>query len=70
MGASTSLEENLFDPSDPEHRAVADDLWDYRQRLIARYRRDNPPKDEASDSSRRTLTKEDEAALRSLGYIE
>ena len=32
--------------------------------------RDNPPKDEANDSSRRTLTKEDEAALRSLGYIE
>ena len=70
VGTSTSLEENLFDPSDPEHREVADDLWDYRQRLIARYRKDNPPKDEANDSSRGTLTKEDEAALRSLGYIE
>ncbi len=70
LAASTDLSENLFDPRNPHHKKVGDELWAYRMHLIQQYYAQNPAKVGARSGESDSLSDQDVKALKSLGYIQ
>ena len=70
LAASTDLTENLFDPKNPHHKKVGDELWAYRTHLIQQYYAQNPAQAGARSGESDSLTDQDVKALKSLGYIQ
>jgi hypothetical protein len=60
----------VLDREDPLHRAAADDLWAYRERMIAAYREQNPDEPGSKQEELEILTEDEARALKALGYIE
>ena len=70
LAESTDLTENLFDPKNPDHKRVGDELWAYRKHLIEQYYAQNPGKTASRSEEPEALTEQQRKALKSLGYIQ
>jgi hypothetical protein len=64
-GARTSV-----DPKDPALAPIAEDLWAYRERMIAAYREQNLKEARSKAQELELLDEDEKAKLRALGYIE
>jgi hypothetical protein len=49
---------------------VSSDLWAYRERLVAAFRRKSPSEAKSKEEELGRLSEEDREVLKSLGYIE